>query len=96
MGTLRLDVYEAMKRRIKVLPYDEIKPHYDESGFEVSPDAIFYMFDPGVVNDGYDELDVDYVDCVIQPIRTKNLWNVCQRFYSLIKDFEDIDKRLLK
>lgn len=94
------EIYEAMKRRItKITPecedYIYIIGDYRTMFYSVVWGVPFYHFSAEGLNQGLSEFDDDYVDGFIQPISTSNLWNVCQRFYSFIKHYKDIDKRLL-
>lgn len=97
---MRRDIYEALRRRISVVPYEEaIKdlPKMDICGnpVEYHPDVPIYQFDPSDLNGGIDSLDDRYVMAIRAPMRTKNMWNVCQRIYAFIADEIDIDNRLL-
>lgn len=92
---MKREIYEAMKRRIKVFTredtpelYADILAYYNERGWLVHDGCPFYKFDADGLGDDYDSF--------IQPIRTKNLWNVAQRFYSLMPHGEDTDQRLLE
>lgn len=87
------EIYEAMKRRISV------KPDIDKETKErlcMMPDDIVYRFNAEGLNEGLDELDDDYVDPITHPMTTRNMWNVCQRFYSFLRHHKNIDQRLLK
>lgn len=97
------EIYEAMKRRIEAITpdnnreqYDKLVEDYHTMRFTAVWGMPFYHFNPDGLNTGLSEFDDDYVDGFIQPISTNNLWNVCQRFYSFIKNYKNIDQRLLK
>ena len=81
------EIYEAMKRRIAVVPFGTGKRMYDELGWGYGPKSTFYRFDADGLGDD--------VDSLIQPIDTKNLWNVAERFYSFLRHYDGIDARLL-
>lgn len=91
--TIPKDVYEAMVKRISVV---DIKTLSDEERemMWVRPYQTLYRFDSTGLNDSVPE--DEYVDSLVHPMRTKNMWNVCNRFYMFLKNFKDIDKRLLK
>ena len=86
-------IYEAIRKRISTLPYEEEKPIYDERGWTVPPSHTFYRFDSDGLNVGYG--DDEAIDSMVHPMLTRNMWNVCQRFYSFIKYHENINERLL-
>lgn len=87
------EIYEAMKRRIS------IEPDIDEETREMlrmKPLAVtVYHFNAEGLNEGLESWDPNYVDGILHPMSTRNLWNVCQRFYSFINHYENIDQRLL-
>ena len=94
------EIYEAMKRRITKIThecedYRSIIEEYRTMDLSVVWGVPFYDFGAEGLNQGLSEFDDDYVDSFIQPISTNNLWNVCQRFYSFIKNYKNIDQRLL-
>ena len=94
------EIYEALKRHITVVPYEEASkwpPKNDIFGNPVqySPDVPIYRFDPAPLNRGIDSLDDRYVATVIAQMGTRNIWNACQRIYAFIADEIDIDNRLL-
>ena len=89
---MKREIYEAMKRRMS------IEPGIDEETRErlwMRPGDVVYRFNPNGLNEGLEDWDIDYVDDILHPMSTRNLWNVCQRFYSFINYHENIDKRLL-
>lgn len=96
------EIYEAMKRRIEVITpesdreqYDRLVEDYHTMCMDVVWGMPFYHFSLTNLNIGISEFDDDYVYSFTQPISTRNLWNVCQRFYGFIKHHENIDQRLL-
>ena len=75
------EIYQAMKRRISVAPFsEEDKKYYEEQGWDIPTDAIHYRLYLGDLGDDY----FDYCHCM----RTSNIWNVAQRFWSLIGNEE--------
>ena len=96
------EIYEAMKRRIEVITpesdreqYDRLVADYHDMNWDVVWGTPFYHFSPTHLNIGITYFEEDYIDPITQPMTTRNLWNVCQRFYGFIKHYKDIDKRLL-
>ena len=86
------EIYEAMKRLISV------EPGIDEEARKrlcMRPGDAVYHFNSDGLNEGLECWDINYVDGILHPMLTRNLWNVCQRFYSFIKHYENIDQRLL-
>lgn len=60
-------------------------------------DVTVYHFNADGLNEGLERWDPDYVDDILHPMSTCNMWNVCQRFYCLLRcHTHDIDKRLLQ
>ena len=84
---MKREIYEAMQRRIEIMPFASGSRAYDELGWGYRPDSIFYIFKA----DGLG----DEVDSIIQPMETKNIWNVAERFYSFLRIHDDIDALLL-
>lgn len=81
------EIYEALKARISVAGEDATKVYYED--YPNTPmTATIYRFDLT----GIDE------DCpaIVHAMRTKNLWNVAQRFYSFLYMFDDADAILLQ
>lgn len=78
-------IYEALKKRVSVVPFSELD---DESraNMILREDSIVYFFNAT----GLLDKDGDDLPSIMHPMRTKNMWNVCQRFYWLIKDFSDL------
>ncbi len=90
------EIYDAMRNCVRVADYETSKASYEEKGWSVSPKAVFYLFDATRLNEGIDDpCDDEWVESIIQPMTTRNMWNVCQRFYSFISGCKDIDERLL-
>lgn len=81
------EIYEALKARISIAPEEAVKVYYEDYP-ETPKDVTVYRFDLT----GIDE------DCpaLIHAMRTKNLWNVAQRFYSFLYVFDDVDANLLR
>ena len=78
---------------ISRVPEEKVNEVYD---LELSKGAIVYRFNAEKLNEGLDEYDVLFVDSMVHPMATTNMWNVCERFYSFIRIYGDsIDERLL-
>ena len=89
------EIYEAMRRRISITDLDnDGREYYELMGWPVPKNATFYLFNADGLNEGVDNVE-DEAFSIRQPMYTRNMWNVCQRFYSYIKNLEKIDKRLL-
>ena len=86
------EIYEAMKRRISVEPGIDEETRQE---LRMRPGNVVYHFNADGLNEGLESWDRDYVDGILHPMSSRNLWNVCQRFYGFIKHYKDIDKRLL-
>lgn len=91
--TISKDLYEAILRRITVVEMKSLSK--EEIDFmRVKPYHTVYRFESTGLNDGAPE--DERIESMIHPMRTKNMWNVCNRFYMFLNNFKDIDKRLLK
>lgn len=87
------EIYEALKKRIRIITPFEV---YKKIGRKIFDGSRFiYFFSNDGLNPGLKRDDIEYIDSIIHPMSTHNMWNVCQRFYSFIQGYEDIDKRLL-
>ena len=100
--TMTREIYEALKRHIEVITpesdkeqYARLIEDYHTMDCTVVWGTPFYRFFADGLNEGLSEFDADFIDSFIQPIRTRNLWNVCQRFYSFISNYPNINQRLL-
>lgn len=81
---MKRETYDLIRSRVSIYEkgtkeYEELKKLYDERGYVVPADAVIYRFNA-------DGLGED-AESFIQPIRTKNMWNICERVYSVIKNF---------
>lgn len=94
MDRLNRIVYAALKRHISVVR-DEQLTDEDKSRLMFKNGHIVYFFDASPLNDGLSSYDEKFIDSVLHSMSTKNMWNVAQRFYSLLKNCPDIDNRLL-
>ena len=81
------EIYQAMKARITTMPFASAKRAYDELGWNVPAGSTFWRFDADGLGDD--------VDSLIQPIMTKNIWNVAERFYGFLRHYDNFDARLL-
>ena len=95
------EIYEAMKAHISVLSRDEYDRMSREAGDEIvlePEDLTIYRFNNEGLNDGLDYLDEGYADPIVHAMKTRNMWNVCQRFYGFLRAWHGtgIDERLLK
>ena len=90
---MRHDIYEAMKARIK----DVGRVYVDSDINYVAPGGwTHYRFFNDGLNDGLRDCDEDYIDAIVQAMQTRNMWNVCQRFYGFLRRwYNDFDGRLL-
>lgn len=86
------EIYEAMKRRISVEPSIDEETRQE---LRMRPGDVVYRFNPDGLNEGLESWDTDYVGGILHPMSSRNLWNVCLRFYGFIKHYENIDQRLL-
>lgn len=80
------EIYEALKARISIAPEETVKFYYEDYP-ETPRDVTVYKFD-------MTGLDED-IPAYIHAMKTKNLWNVAQRFYSFLYWVEDVDNILL-
>ena len=86
---MKREIYEAMKRRIEVVE----EPYYWKTYPDTPKDATLYKFSSLGLN--YDE-NYDFAFDIVQAFRTKNIWNIAQRFYSELKgNVMALDERLL-
>lgn len=83
---MKKEIYEAVKARISVAS-DAGRASYLEM-YPDSKDAIVYWFN-------LDGIDDDELPGILHAMKTKNMWNVAQRFYAIIKYYDDIDNILL-
>lgn len=89
------EIYEAMKRRISIKPLDdEAKEYYKLQGWPVPEKATFYFFNAEGLNEGVEDTEEE-VYSIRHGMTTRNMWNVCQRFYSFIQHYPNINERLL-
>lgn len=84
---MKKEIYEAVKARISIAPEEAVKIYYEDYP-ETPKDATVYLFDLT----GLDE------DCpaIVHAMKTKNIWNVAQRFYSFLYWIENVDEILLR
>lgn len=82
---MRPEIYEALKARISVADEKARKAYCEE--YPSAADAIVYRFDLGWIDDD--------PPCIIHAMRTKNIWNVAQRFYMFLGIYDDVDSKLL-
>ena len=68
---------------------------YEELKLRIWLEDGHWRFDNAWLNEGLSEYDEDYIDCVIHEMESKNIWNVCQRFYSFLKYYPRFTERLL-
>ena len=89
------EIYEALRKRISIISKEEANTMMglwrDLFPF---PYPIYYFSNAGL-NPGLERDDENYIDGIIHQMSTSNIWNVCQRFYSLLENHKTIDKRLL-
>lgn len=80
---MKTEIYNAIKGRISPFTTPEGK------------DA--YLFSNLGLNEGIDEDDVLFIPSIVTDIKSKNLWNVCQKFYKFLGWLspENLDHRLL-
>ena len=85
---MKREIYEAMKARIK--PVDE--PGYFDEHPEIPRDCQTFRFFADGLNENK---DYDFIFDIVQAFRTKNIWNVAQRFYKELNwMYMNFDKRL--
>lgn len=81
------EIYEALKKRIHVASGDMLKAYYEDYP-DTERGLTVYWIDLG-------DIDED-IPGIVQAMRTGNIWNVAQRFYSTLRQiFDDADVRLL-
>lgn len=84
---MKRETYDLIRSRVSIYEkgtpeYEELKKLYDEREYVVPSDAVIYRFNAdGLWEDA---------ESFIQPIRTKNIWNICERAYSVIKNFIEL------
>lgn len=90
------EIYEALRKRISIISKEEANTMMG-LGRDLFPFPypIYYFSNDGL-NPGLERHDKNYIDGIIHQMSTNNIWNVCQRFYSLLENHKNIDKRLLK
>ena len=84
------EIYTALKKRISIVPDEIAKDYCEHYGFC----NVYHMNTEGM-NVGIDENDEGYFDGFIHGMKTKNIWNVAQRFYSFCRYYPNIDERIL-
>lgn len=93
MKRLTKELYKAIKSRITVVipdsaDYKLVVDDFKERGWEFNPNIPLYRLN-------VKDLDADYFD-IIQPINSRNLWNIAQRLYSHTSTcFEGFDLKLV-
>lgn len=93
---MRHDIYEAMKARISVVDRKLVCEQDGVEEWQLPEGAIFYYFSNEGLNEGLDFYDENFIDAIRHGMMTKNMWNVCQRFYGFLRRWrEDFDERLL-
>lgn len=84
---MKHEIYNALKSRISVVPFtEEDKKYYEEQGWSIDLTATHYLL-------RLEDLGEDYFNYA-HSMRTKNLWNVAQRFWRLLGN-EDLENALL-
>lgn len=83
------EIYQAMRQRVSIIPTTH---DYFAKGL-----IIFRPDYPVTYKVDLTGLDED-IPAFIQSMRTRNIWNVCQHFYSILKWTigKDLDSLLLK
>lgn len=89
------EIYEALRNRISI-----ISKEYANTRMGLGRDLFpfpypIYYFSNAWLNPGLERDDENYIDGVIHQMSTNNIWNVCQRFYSLLDHYKNFDQRLL-
>lgn len=88
------EIYEALRERISIISQTDADSKMGKSGLFPFPYPIYYFSNAGL-NPGLNHYDENYIDNVILQMSTRNLWNVCQRFYSFLSNYPNINQRLL-
>lgn len=91
MKAMNSAIYQAMKKHIRILSVDEMQA----ACLDIPEKGYLYFFDSADLNVGLDPYDERYIDSIVHGMTTRNMWNVCQRFYSFASWHGDIDSRLL-
>lgn len=83
-------IYEAIKKRVSVVPLSEVDEE-SRANMRCSEGCIIYLFNAtGLLDKEGKELF-----SIMHPMHTKNMWNVCQFFYSVFR-YYTTTKELLK
>ena len=87
------ELYEVVKPRISVITpdineWELVKEDFNERGWTFDPNCPLYRIHVS-------DLGEDYFD-IVQPIRSRNMWNVAQRLYSNLFIHEGIEVKLLQ
>ena len=87
---MKREIYNALRKRISVTTPVEYT-------YEIPEGHTLYFFNAESLNRGLDENDENIIDSIVFPMKTRNLWNVCQRVYSYISvgNFPNLDERIL-
>ena len=79
MKTLDKKTYALIKKRIREVTAEEkIRIEFP---YDISDGATLYYFSSEGLGDDFFSF--------VQPMRTKNMWNLCQHFYSLLRACAD-------
>ena len=80
------EIYEALKKRISIASEEKVKAFYEEYP-KTDREVTVYYFDLKGIDD----------DCpgIVHAMLTKNIWNVAQRFYMFLCDFDYDESKLL-
>lgn len=90
------EIYEALRKRISIISKEDANTMMGgEMDLFPFPYPIYYFSNAGL-NPGLERYDENHIDSIIHQMSTNNLWNVCQRFYSFLENYENIDQKLLK
>ena len=91
--TISKNLYEAIVKRVTII--DKTTLSAEEIKYmHIKPFHTIYRFDNSGLNDKIRPGE-DKIEAVIHPMKTKNIWNVCNRFYLLLKHYDGIEEKLL-
>ena len=84
---MKPEIYKAMLKRISKIPSCVVETEYRDRGWKVPQGHTFYRLDAEGLGED--------VDSIVQPMKTKNPWNVAQRFYGFLLIQFNNDKNAL-
>lgn len=80
------EIYEALKRRISVASEEKVRAYYEECP-KPDREVTVYYFDLTGIDDDYPG--------IVHAMLTKNIWNVAQRFYMILRNLDYDESKLL-